>query len=97
SATAHGAPPVVVPADPTAPIRERAIASEPSARSTEPITMAPIIADDGGPTVRVTIRRLEVRAILPAPGQAPKPARRTPRTVAGPSLDEYLKRRGSEP
>jgi hypothetical protein len=94
-ASAPSASPVIAPADPPAAMRERAIASAP-ARPAEPFTMEPVIAEHRGPTVRVTIGRLEVRAILPASGPAPKTPRRTPRVVGAPSLDEYLKRRGGD-
>jgi hypothetical protein len=92
-ASAPSASPIIAPADPPAAMRERAIASAP-ARQAEPFAMAPAIAEHRAPTVRVTIGRLEVRAILPASGPAPKAPRRTPRAVGAPSLDEYLKRRG---
>lgn len=44
------------------------------------------------PTIRVTIGRIEVRAVTPAPPVAPAPVR-TPRAAPALSLEDYLKQR----
>ena len=60
----------------------------------EPLFMEPRVHQtkaDQGPTVRVTIGRIEVRAALPpAPPQRAQPVRRRPLALP---LDQYLKRR----
>jgi hypothetical protein len=43
--------------------------------------------DPPAPTIRVTIGRVEVRAVTPTPAPSRKPARPAPRM----SLDEYLR------
>ena len=83
----------VTPAGPRPPIHERTIGAAPS-RPADSFAMEPALSDRRGPSVRVTIGRLEVRAVLPSSAPPQKTARRTPRPAAGPSLDEYLKRRG---
>jgi hypothetical protein len=57
----------------------------------EPVSIEHAVAADAGPTIRVSIGRVEVRAIMPPPPSAPrtKPARRGPTL----SLDGYLQRR----
>ncbi len=83
--------PVVVPA----PVFEsvpRVAAPERGERD----VFGPAIADAPLPAVRVTIGRLEVRAIVPAAAAAPKASRRPSRAASIPSLDDYLRgRRGA--
>jgi hypothetical protein len=53
----------------------------------------PAIADPGPPTIRVTIGRVDVRAVMPAP---PVPVAKPVHPRPGLSLDDYLKQRRGE-
>ena len=61
----------------------------PSAAAPAPTRRQPAVDPPPAPTIRVTIGRVEVRAVLPPPAPARTPAPATPKL----SLDEYLRSR----
>jgi hypothetical protein len=64
-----------------------------SAAPTMPATKELAAEREQAPTIKITIGRVDVRAVMPAaPAPRPAPARRDPQL----SLDDYLKRRSGE-
>jgi len=64
-----------------------------SAAPTMPATTELAAEREQAPTIKITIGRVDVRAVMPAPpAPRPAPARRDPQL----SLDDYLKRRSGE-
>jgi hypothetical protein len=77
------------PLPPTPVVAQPQITS--SSEPPAPVSVEHVSAPDASPTIRVSIGRVEVRAIMPPAPPAPRtrPERRGPAL----SLDEYLKRR----
>lgn len=74
---------------PPAPGADRARAT-PAARRVAASRERELVKDDTSPTIRVTIGRVEVRAVAPAPAPPPPVARSEP----GLSLEDYLQQHG---
>lgn len=61
-----------------------------------PYIQTPATTREAAPAIRITIGRVDVRAIMPSAPAGPRVA--TTRASAGPSLDDYLKQRnGAKP
>jgi hypothetical protein len=96
-AHAEGGPPPRKPAEPVIPQRVVVIEKQPVAAAVIPAspssgtgTPRETQTEQPGPIIRVTIGRIDVRAVLPS---APVPARKAQAVSPVLSLDEYLKQR----